>query len=170
MANGSQVPWIHLGECPMCVNGLVRVRCCECPEGSVHCYAICDECEAMWLEPSTSSEARFPKARDPLCPICQAPLFGPQSRWALPDDLGRTEWAEQAIFDLPLDSIPGSAEVRLIDSPQEEEFLTTDDIVDTLDAPPLPEATEPSADSLSSESNTGTNDIAYGQDEPRPGC
>ena len=41
-----QVPWIHIGECPVCVDGLCRIRCCEGDNGIAHLFAMCDECEA----------------------------------------------------------------------------------------------------------------------------
>lgn len=93
-------PWIHIGECPVCVNGLCRVRTCM-QDGSVHFYAVCDECEALWLAPNTASPRTFPDAIQPKCPVCQQDLYGVQAHWALADELRGSEWMANAIFDVP---------------------------------------------------------------------
>lgn len=101
MNNTPPIPWIHIGECPFCVNGLVRVRSCKSDGNDRHLYALCDECEAMWLTPSTSDEKHFPDAETPQCPICSASLFGDSARWAIPADLKGSDWESQSIFTLP---------------------------------------------------------------------
>ncbi len=110
MQNPPNNPWIHIGECPVCVNGLCRVRAChgpcnlgsdqDDPAASLHLYAICDECEATWTEPSTSTPKTFPDSDDARCPICAEKLYGEQSHWALPQDLLGTAWESQVIFDV----------------------------------------------------------------------
>ena len=47
-----------------------------------HGLIVCDECEAIWLEPDTSTDHVYPKAEDAACPICAQSLYGQQSRWA----------------------------------------------------------------------------------------
>ncbi len=93
-------PWIHIGECPVCVNGLCRVRSCTSESGSLHFYAMCDECEALWLAPDTDTPQTFPDACNPKCPICQQDLYGPQAHWSLADELRGSEWMSNAIFDV----------------------------------------------------------------------
>jgi hypothetical protein len=163
------IPWIHIGECPFCVNGLCRIRCCDYQQGP-HLFAMCDECEAIWLEPTTDSPKLFPDADQPQCPICSGSLYGPATRWAESQDLKGTRWEEAAIFDIP------SAD------PPTEDFLTAEDYVGELDVPMTP---EPSGEAVSNEASeaivrpsstvdahpTGVEpDMAYGDDEPRPGC
>ena len=162
------LPWIHIGECPFCVNGLCRVRYCDHQQGP-HLYAMCDECEAMWLEPTTDSPKQFPDAEHPKCPICAGPLYGDSSRWAEPQDLKDSPWQDAAIYDLP------SAD------PTPEDFLTPDDYAGEWDGPPVSEPTDdqvPKVSEADAEHPRPTvddlpysePDIAYGDDEPRPGC
>lgn len=176
-------PWVHIGECPFCVDGLCRIRVCD-HTGTSHLYAMCDECEAMWIEPTTESAKQFPDAEQPCCPRCPGPLFGPRSRWAEPQDLVDAVWQSAAIVDFPSET----------DAAAVEDFLTTDDIAGELDAPPLDYATSPSSPLASTHVPTTTvdaalaaepdspsssdatfgaayrDDHAYGDDEPRPGC
>lgn len=93
-------PWVHIGECPVCVNGLARVR--TCGEGeSRHLFAICDECEAVWTEPDTAASRRFADAEDPRCPLCDLPLYGEQSHWSMPSEVEGSPWSAAVIFAWP---------------------------------------------------------------------
>jgi len=62
---------------------------------------MCDECEALWLEPSTDTPRMFADATVPRCPICSQPLYGEQSHWSRAEELLGTPWATNAIFDVP---------------------------------------------------------------------
>ena len=155
-------PWIHIGECPVCVDGLCRVRSCEDDQGRRHLYAMCDECEAIWVQPDTSSLKTYPRGNDPLCPLCARPLFGDQARWAEPEDIvADVDWSLAAIFEMP----------NGLEQPQVDDLLVVDDIAADLDAP---EAHRESSehDSATSEGTPGIKfaDSSYGQDEPKPGC
>ena len=57
----------HLGTCPLCEQGLIRVvRCPQC-----HCIsALCDECEALWAKPRAFRKTP-PDSQHPRCPDCQ---------------------------------------------------------------------------------------------------
>lgn len=166
--------WIHIGECPVCVDGLCRVRCCESEQGEGHLYAMCDECEAIFLEPSTSSERSFPSAESPDCPICARPLYGPQAHWATAQELEHTDWNAAAIFEVSSEdeSNRGPSDDLATDA-SNTDFITSEDIAGDLDAPPpltkknspLPEGRPTVEEPRSSE-----NDIAHGHDEPKPGC
>lgn len=154
-------PWIHIGECPVCVDGLCRVRSCEDQQGHRHLYAMCDECEAIWVQPDTSSQRIYPRGEDPLCPVCSRPLFGDQARWAEPEDfVASSDWSIAAIFEMP----------NALEQ-QASDLLVVDDIAADLDAP---EAHRESSehDIASSENTPGIKfaDSSYGQDEPKPGC
>ncbi len=94
-------PWIHIGECPVCVNGLCRVRTCEDQQGQQHFYAMCDECEATWLSPSTDTPRSFPDPDNPLCPVCDRVLYNEQAHWSLAEELSGSPWAKEAVFDVP---------------------------------------------------------------------
>ena len=100
-------PWIHIGECPVCVDGLCRVRTCV-KDAAAHFYALCDECEALWIAPNTDSPRTFPGASQPQCPICQQDLYGAQAHWALADELRGTEWMANAIFEVANPGPPDS--------------------------------------------------------------
>lgn len=159
MTESLTTPWIHIGECPICGNGLCRLRCCTLPEGLKKLYAMCDECEAIWLQPSTSTEHLFPDSQEPLCPISGGPLYGGESRWALPEDLLGSGWENEVIIDLPTDCALESEDLP---------YVTGEDVASALDVP-----TVSLADVGNEEHNLmepHADDWAYGQDEPRPGC
>ncbi|MFN3191627.1 MAG: hypothetical protein ACE361_14045 [Aureliella sp.] len=112
-------PWIHIGECPECVDGLVRVRTC-CKPGSgkeLQLYATCDECEATWLAPDTATENIHPDPENAACPICDEPLFGDCSRWSLPADIQNSDWSEHCIVQLTsneVDDLPTKSDSSLL--------------------------------------------------------
>ncbi len=162
MSSLPPTPWIHIGECPLCVNGLCRIRSCEDEQGRVHLYAMCDECEAIWTEPNTDTKKVYPKAVDPLCPICARPLFGPQAHWAQPEEVTREpNWSVAAIFELP----------SSLEQPISSDLLVMEDIATDLDAPATPEFDESEDDAIDfTASDESLADSSYGQDDPKPGC
>lgn len=152
------VPWIHIGECPVCGNGLCRVRCGARADGSVGLYAMCDECEAIWLKPDILGPYQFPDTEDPVCPVSGEAIYGPGSRWATTEDVRETDWESEVVIDLPGD---------LPDQSGSESFVTSEDQASALDVPPLSSAfDEPEKKPV----DLHSDDWAYGQDEPRPGC
>jgi hypothetical protein len=162
MSSIPPIPWIHIGECPVCVDGLCRVRVCEDEQGRRHLYAMCDECDALWVRPDTSSSKVYPRGEEPLCPLCSRPLYGLQARWAEPEDVAADpDWSLAAIFEMP----------NALEPPQVSDLLVVDDIATDLDAP---EAHRQSSelDPADSEGAPGITfaDTSYGQDEPKPGC
>ena len=159
MSQSSNLPWVHIGECPVCGDGLCRVRCCRAEASRAGLFALCDECEAIWLEPSTSSEHQFIDSQEPRCPLCHKPLYDEHCRWALPEDLLGTPWASESIINLP--NLPEQIGT-------EPTLVTDEDEAGGLDVPPL---TQPLGDRAGNESSQSrADDWAYGQDEPRPGC
>ncbi len=170
-----ETPWIHIGECPVCVNGLCRVRYCVSESDQPHCYALCDECEATWLNPTTDDDPTFPDAEQPRCPVCGRPMFGSQAHWARSEELAGTPWGEVAIFEVP------SAMIDEETSPPAENFLTTEDALTALDAPPdmptAPPVHHPDglaplhADSAPLPPSDDTDNADQDDlDEPQPGC
>lgn len=117
-------PWIHIGECPFCVDGLCRVRACHGGESGAHLYALCDECGSAWTEPTTDSPKTFPDLDDPRCPACKQPLYGDHAHWALAEDVNGSGWSESVIFEV----LPSSGDEQ------------------------------------------GGEDLAFGKDDPKPGC
>lgn len=131
MSERTELPWIHIGECPVCVNGLCRVRTCRSPGGEPHFYALCDECEALWLQPDTAAEFVFCDAESPRCPICDQALYGPHAHWSTPGDIQGTLWAAQAIFAMPSQELGESVE----DRPDRPESQAPNDWEATTDDP-----------------------------------
>ncbi|TWU56506.1 hypothetical protein Poly51_24170 [Rubripirellula tenax] len=93
--------------CPICGGGLCGIRICGvaakdsidienqfAKTGSTqpHGLIVCDECEAIWLEPDVNTAHQYPNIEDAKCPICQEALWGPQSRWADATDVETLEW------------------------------------------------------------------------------
>jgi hypothetical protein len=174
-------PWIHIGECPVCVNGLVRIRACQSKAGEKHLFAMCDECQATWLEPDTNSKRIFPDAENALCPICSQSLFGPQSHWAWPDDINHShDWSLAAIFDMPTSELETSEEplaqrsslsdVNALPNSDDEDLLSVEDIAIDGDAPALPAAAATQLHLEPPKLSSPLGDSSYGQDEPKPGC
>ncbi len=160
-------PWIHIGECPCCVNGLCRIRSCEGPQGKLHLYALCDECEALWTEPNTDTHKVFPSAENPHCPICEQPLYGPQAHWSQPDEVTAVpEWSAAAIFELP-----SSLDQPLNQDSQSAGEVVMEDLVADLDAPVTAELGVLPHETISDIDSRGPlADSSYGQDDPKPGC
>ncbi|EMI21594.1 hypothetical protein RMSM_01481 [Rhodopirellula maiorica SM1] len=103
-------PTHSIDNCPICGGGLCGVRICGLPQKSKepapsrdsasvanpplpHGLVVCDECEAIWLEPDLTSPHQYPNGCDARCPVCLGPLWGDQSRWASQTDLEVLGWA-----------------------------------------------------------------------------
>lgn len=78
--------------CPICGGGLCGVRLCGTDQEHPHGLVVCDECEAIWLQPDTTTQHRYADAEAARCPRCDAPLWGAQSRWATLEDCERLGW------------------------------------------------------------------------------
>lgn len=180
MTNPPQLPWIHIGECPVCVNGICRVRTCIDSSGK-HFYALCDECEALWLSPDTNADKQFPEAENPSCPICSQPLYGSQANWTRAEDLADTDWAEQSIFEMPTKFVTSDRDDVLASQSPTQDAKSADipaepSSVDCASSPP--EAPAPIEAPSSIDAPTAIDapdpideqDESYGQDDPKPGC
>ncbi len=93
--------------CPICGGGLCGIRVCglqEEPESQdpspVHGLIVCDECEAIWVQPDTTSDHQYPNAVDARCPICNDPLWGKNSRWAVQADVDALSWQDAVNHEL----------------------------------------------------------------------
>jgi hypothetical protein len=158
----SASPWLHIGDCPVCGDGLCRVRCCTGTDGQKHLYALCDECETIWLQPNTQSQRLVPDSDNPRCPFSAEDLYGPHSRWATTEDIRGTPWETETIVELPM-TLGDDPEDKSPETP----FVTHEDFASPLDIPTL---TQPELEHDSSSLQPYRDDWAYGQDEPRPGC
>lgn len=87
-------PLHSIGFCPVCGGGLCGVRLCS--EDSPHGLIVCDECEAIWLQPDLRTPHQYPSAEAAKCPVCDRDLWGESSRWAGETDLKLLGW-ENAI-------------------------------------------------------------------------
>ena len=80
--------------CPICGGGLCGIRICgvdaegaaqrfaKTGSDAAHALVICDECEAIWLEPDLTTAHQYPAIEDARCPICSQLLWGKTSHWA----------------------------------------------------------------------------------------
>ena len=103
--------------CPICGGGLCGVRICgvdandsrerfaRTGSDAPHGLVVCDECEAIWLDPDTTTAHQYSSAEDPRCPICSLPLWGANSRWADADDVESLGW--QSAINPDLDATTG---------------------------------------------------------------
>lgn len=108
--------------CPICGGGLCGIRICGIQprdEGApiakeyenAHGLIVCDECEAIWLEPDVTTDHQYPNSEDAGCPICTAYLWGEASRWAGPADITALGWEESVNHDLDINPDPGESMV-----------------------------------------------------------
>ncbi len=151
MAETPQQPWIHVGQCPVCDQGLCRIRVCS-SDGKPHFFVLCDECEAMWLKTETAETPMYADRETPRCPICKSGLYA-ASHWASAAELSNTAWESVVQVDLPdddgADSFVTKQDQRLED---ENADLAGDESI-SQGAP-----------------NLAADDPAFGKDDPKPGC
>ena len=90
------MPLHSVDVCSICGCGLCGIRICGYQTDQPHGLVVCDECEAIWTQPDTSSPHLWRDAELPLCPVCEQPLWSNHSRWATREDLKQIGW-EQVI-------------------------------------------------------------------------
>ncbi len=90
--------------CPICGGGLCGIRICGVDEEGAsdrfartgsdapHGMVVCDECDAIWLEPDLTTAHQYPDVEDARCPICGLSLWGNNSRWATSEDVAALGW------------------------------------------------------------------------------
>lgn len=52
---------------------------------------MCDECEAVWMEPDIDSGHIYVDPASPKCPVCHGGLWT-TSRWAVGDEVEMLGW------------------------------------------------------------------------------
>ncbi len=111
-------PHHSIDYCPICGGGLCGIRICglsSLPQAaarrgdSIHGLIVCDECEAIWLEPNISSDHAYPDPTNSICPICSQPLWGDNSRWANREDIAALGWSAAVNQELDVNSDEGIA-------------------------------------------------------------
>jgi hypothetical protein len=81
------------------------------------------------------------------------PLYGSYSRWATTEDIKGTAWENEVVIDLPCD---------IGDTSDDQQMVTGEDLAGGLDVPPIGQPI--------GKNEPRQEDLAYGKDEPRPGC
>ncbi len=99
--------------CPICGGGLCGIRICglsTLPEDeerrgeSIHGLIVCDECEAIWLDPDVSTDHVYPDPTHSRCPVCGDSLWGENSRWADEADIAALGWSAAVNHELDVNS------------------------------------------------------------------
>ena len=66
--------------CPICGGGLCGIRIVgdsgDVDQSPPHALIICDECEAIWLEPDVSTVHQYPDLENAVSPVGGQPLWG----------------------------------------------------------------------------------------------
>ena len=113
-------PRFSIDYCHICGGGLCGIRICgidpktarqrisRTGSDAPHGLVVCDECEAIWLEPDLSTAHQYPSAEDARCPICGDAIWGCGSRWAGPDDLVTLGWEFSVNHDLDVPADEGT--------------------------------------------------------------
>ena len=72
---------IYVGKCPVCGDGLCRVRVCQ-HRGKLTGCILCDECETVWTDPTLKVKyTQGAVAATPCCPDCGQSLWDSKSHW-----------------------------------------------------------------------------------------
>lgn len=89
--------------CPICGGGLCGIRIVGDTENAnqqpPHALIVCDECEAIWIEPDVSTVHQYPVHQFPdlenaVSPVGDQPLWGDGSRWATMEDIEAVGWTD----------------------------------------------------------------------------
>ncbi|MCU0716373.1 MAG: hypothetical protein MUD03_09625 [Pirellula sp.] len=101
---------LYIRQCPICEQGLARPRICRSPATQMQekkepdqyiagsnnpnsvAVVLCDECEAIWSDPTLNERIRTKADSDPACPQCHQSLWGPQSHWASLEEIYLLGW------------------------------------------------------------------------------
>ncbi|QDV43164.1 hypothetical protein Enr13x_30180 [Stieleria neptunia] len=101
-------PLHSIAICPICGGGLCGIRICTGDDPTEPLtdrgFVMCDECEAVWMQPDVQTEHRYVDAQNSACPVCQAGLWT-ASRWADRADVQRLGWSDR--IDASLDGESG---------------------------------------------------------------
>lgn len=73
------VPKLVVGACPFCEQGALGIRVSA---SGMRVVALCDECDAVWLDPAVKDGPHFPEQPHLPCPGDGSPLRDTPARWA----------------------------------------------------------------------------------------
>lgn len=84
----------NVSSCPICGGGLCGVRAFfDASSRLTHGLIVCDECEAIWLQPKTDGVHVYADPESPECPISGEGLYDRNvSRWANEEDVAALGW------------------------------------------------------------------------------
>ncbi|TWT97522.1 hypothetical protein Pla100_26760 [Neorhodopirellula pilleata] len=99
----------NVSSCPICGGGLCGVRAYFDASGVLtHGLVVCDECEAIWLQPDTGGVHVYADPESPRCPISGVELYHRgTSRWANEDDLASLGWSAAIASELTFECSEG---------------------------------------------------------------
>ena len=96
--------------CPICGGGLCGIRIIGSQNATQptsggaddtttdhpppHGLVICDECEAVWIEPDVSTVHQYPDLENAVSPVSGQSLWGEGSRWANREEIAAFGWSE----------------------------------------------------------------------------
>lgn len=125
-----------VGKCPICEDGLCTVRAYFDDQHQLsYGLVVCDECEAIWLQPDTLGPHVFPDAESPHSPIGGGSLYDSRhSRWATRDDVDALGWSDE--IDPALTHTPPSTESD-VDSTASEDCDELLDLMLAQDVDPV---------------------------------
>lgn len=97
-------PDSFVAHCPICGGGVCGIRICGLissetepqrgreGDGEIHGLVICDQCEAIWVEPDVETVHQYASVLDARCPTCGEPLGDLKSGWASRSDIQTLGW------------------------------------------------------------------------------
>ena len=84
---------IHYVEhCPICEQGLVRIRATIDDAGQMYGCVVCDECESTWTDPTMKTRFIQTNPEKPVCPASGIALWGESSHWADKAEMSLLGW------------------------------------------------------------------------------
>ncbi|MCA9140597.1 MAG: hypothetical protein KDB00_27685 [Planctomycetales bacterium] len=102
-ASQTNEPLHAIATCPICGGGLCGIRICTGDDPTEvmprQGFVMCDECEAVWMEPDVRTQHIYVDPEQPRCPICRAGLWA-ASRWATRDEIEMLGWTGAVESDL----------------------------------------------------------------------
>lgn len=95
----------NISSCPVCGGGLCGIRAFFDQDAVlIHGLVVCDECEAIWLQPDTQGVHVYADPESPLCPLSGMGLYDSKvSRWANASDVAMLGWTDRIAHDLTFD-------------------------------------------------------------------
>ncbi|SMP39174.1 hypothetical protein SAMN06265222_101266 [Neorhodopirellula lusitana] len=113
----------HVSACPICGGGLCGVRAYfDSPESLSYGLVICDECEAIWLQPDTQGVHVYADAEAPVSPVNGLGLYDPTvSRWANAEDIQKLGWSASIDDSLTYDPNASADDLAASDPPSSDQ-------------------------------------------------